>query len=143
MADKNVRDFFNSLPVKDFPASEDVALLLDSEHSSGGFPLLRRVPFNNILSLEKTNTIIVNENAIRNIGGKLYSNLSAAITWINSITPAPSVTNTWNIVVEGDYNPDTEESSSRGYYIRNWWKYYWSKCNRRFTSTKCYEFFDG
>ena len=110
MADKNVRDFFNSLPVKDFPALEDVALLLDSENSSGGFPLLRRVPFNNILSLEKTNTIIVNENAIRNIGGKLYSNLSAAITMINSITPAPSVTNTWNIVVEGDYNPATEES---------------------------------
>lgn len=58
----------------------------------------------------KTNMIIVNENAIRNIGGKLYSNLTACITCINSITPAPSITNPWTIVVEGDYNPATEES---------------------------------
>ncbi len=118
MADKNVRDFFNSLAVKDFPASEDVALLLDSENSSGGFPLLRRVPFNNILSLEKTNTIIVNENAGRNIGGKLYSNLTAAITCI--VSEGCSPTTPWSIMIEGDYNPEAEEviSLPRGCTIK-------------------------
>jgi hypothetical protein len=110
MADKNVREFFNSLTVKDFPASEDVALLLDSESSLEGFPLLKRVPFNNILSLEKTNTIIVNENAGMNIGGKLYSTLTDAIDYI--VSEGCSPTTPWSIMVEGDYNPDAEEAIS-------------------------------
>lgn len=110
MTDKNIRDYFNSLATKNSPAGEDMAMFLDSENSSGGFPLLRQVPLNSIIPAEKTNSIIVNENAIRNIGGKLYSNLTACITCINSQTPAPSITNPWTIVVEGDYNPATEES---------------------------------
>lgn len=118
MTDKNIRDYFNSLATKNSPAGEDMAMFLDSENSSGGFPLLRQVPLNSIIPAEKTNSIIVNENAIRNIGGKLYSNLTASINYIVSEGCSPSTP--WSIMVEGDYNPEAEEviSLPRGCTIK-------------------------
>lgn len=44
MADKNVRDYFNSLPEKNSPVGGDMGLFLDSEESEGGFPTLKKAP---------------------------------------------------------------------------------------------------
>lgn len=91
------------------PHIDDEFLILDNEDKVSGIPEIKKLAFKNAFpSVSSPNRIIVNRNLTQNTEGTSYATLSAAINYVN--TQSPTITSSWSISIQGNYEPTTTES---------------------------------